>query len=60
MNAKLKKDIINWLFENENVFQRTNVCVSTFKDYIYNSEGNYLHGGKEVTEFIREVEKLLF
>ena len=60
MHKELKKEIINWLFENENIWQRVNSCTAHFKAYIFDSNGNYLIGGKEVSEFIRSADKLLY
>jgi hypothetical protein len=60
MYKELKKEIINWLLDNENIWQRTNACHEAFRPYIYDSEGNYLIGGEVVSQFIRDAEKLLF
>ena len=60
MNKELKKEIISWLFENENRWQRVNSCIEDFKKYIYNSKGNYLIGGKEVSEFIKDTDILIY
>ena len=59
-DLELKKEIINWLIENKNVWQRVNECSEHFKNYIYNEDGNYLIGGKEVMEFIKKADILLF
>lgn len=59
VNKVLKQAIINWLFENENVFSRLNHCIDAFRAYIYDAKGNYLIGGKEVAEFIEKADKLL-
>ena len=56
---ELKKAIIDWLFENKNAWQRTNACREYFRPYIYNSDGNYLIGGEEVSEFITSADKLI-
>ncbi len=60
MHKELKKAIISWLLDNENEWQRTNTCHKEFRQYIYNSEGNYLIGGQEVSEFIHAADKLLY
>ena len=52
MNIELKKAIIEWIFDNINEFQIVNNCVKEFRDYIYNKQGNYLIGGKQVSDFI--------
>ena len=59
-DKELKKEIVNWLFANENVFNRYNCCVNAFRAYIYDANGNYLIGGQETAEFIEKAEKLLF
>ena len=60
MHKELKRAIIMWLLDNEDEFQRVNVCRSVFRDYIYNSKGGYLIGGEDVNEFIKEVNKILY
>ena len=60
MHRELKLAIIRWLLDNENEFQRINDCSAKFKLYIYDPTGNYLIGGKEVHEFIKEANKLLY
>lgn len=59
MNKQLKQAIINFIFENEKVFQLQNITIGNFKEYIYNSQGNYLIGGQDVAEFIGKAVKLL-
>lgn len=59
-DKELKQAIINWLFENEKVLNRINLCVDAFRAYIYDVKGNYLIGGKDVAEFIEKADKLLF
>ena len=59
MNKQLKQGIINFIFENEKVFQLQSITIGNFKQYIYNSQGNYLIGGEEVAEFIGKAVKLL-
>ncbi len=60
MHKELKRAIINWLLDNENEWQRVNTCKEEFRPYIYNAEGNYLIGGKEVADFIVNVDKTLY
>lgn len=61
MNKYLKQEIFNWLIENENEWQRVNSCKLAFKEYIYNSEGNYLkYGGREIADFIILADKLIY
>lgn len=57
---ELKKAIIDWLFDNKDAWQRVNACIEYFRPYIYNSDGNYLIGGEEVSEFIISANKLLY
>ena len=59
MNKQLKQEIINFIFENEKVFQLQSITIGNFKEYIYNSQGNYLIGGEDVAEFIGKAVKLL-
>lgn len=60
MYKGLKEAIINWLFRNENEFSRVNACHKEFKEYIYDSKGNYIIGGKTVSEFIEQADKLIY
>ena len=59
MHKELKKAIVNYIFDNEKEFQLTNATIANFKEYIYNSQGNYLIGGEDVANFIRLAIKLL-
>lgn len=60
MHKELKRAIINWLLDNENEWQRVLTCSKEFRPYIYNADGNYLIGGKEVMEFIENADNLLY
>lgn len=60
MYKELKEVIIKWLFEHEDEFSRVNACHKEFRAYIYNADGNYLIGGKTVSEFITQVDKLIY
>ena len=60
MHKELKKSIILWLLDNENVWQRVNACHKQFRSYIYDSDGNYLIGGEIVSNFISDADKLLY
>lgn len=62
MNKELKKDIIDWLIENENLFNRVNNCVEHFREYIYDKNGNFLkYGiGSKTHDFIVAADKLLY
>ena len=59
MNKKLKQAIVNFIIENEKEFQLTNRTAEEFRPYIYDNKGEYLIGGEEVLNFIRDAEKLL-
>lgn len=60
MYKELKAEILKWLLEHENEWQRVNVCIEAFRAYIHNADGNYLIGGQNVAEFITEADKLLY
>lgn len=51
-DLELKKAIIEWVFENKDVFQLRNSCVDVFRQYIYADKGNYCIGGEEVSGWI--------
>lgn len=59
MHFELKKAIIEYMFDTHNDFQLHNNTVDQFRPYIYDSDGNYLIGGKEVSEFIATAVKLI-
>lgn len=52
MNTELKKAIVNFILDNEKEFQLHNTTKSKFRPYIYDAEGQFLIGGKEVSLFI--------
>ena len=60
MYLELKQAIINWLIDNKNSWQRVNACHDEFRQYIYDNSGNYIIGGKVVSDFISDADKLLF
>ena len=60
MYKELKEEILRWLLEHENEWQRVNTCKEIFRQYIFNADGNYLIGGQTVSEFITEADKLLY
>ena len=60
MYMELKQEIIKWLMENPNTWNRNNACREAFREYIFNSEGNYLIGGENVSNFITAAEKLIY
>ena len=59
MKKELKQAIINFIFENEKVFQLKNTTTTEFKEYIYTSKGDYLIGGEDVANFIDKAIDLL-
>lgn len=60
MHKELKKEIINWLLENENKWQRLNSCKAEFRNYIYDDEGSFLIGGGDVYSFIIKANDLIY
>ena len=60
IDKELKIMIFNWLVDNENEWSRVNEKKKKIRDYIYNREGNYLIGGKKVSDFIYKADKLLY
>lgn len=59
MKKELKQAIVNFIFENEKVFSLTNITTDNFRAYIYDAKGNFLIGGEDVYEFIKQAIKLL-
>jgi hypothetical protein len=59
MKKELKQAIVNFIFEHDKEFQINNATTQKFRPYIYDADGEYLIGGKEVSEFITEVIKLI-
>ena len=57
---ELKKAIVDWLFDNYNAWQRVNACRDAFRQYIYDSNGDYIIGGKDVSNFISKIDRALF
>jgi len=59
MHNELKKQIINFIFANLNEFQINNATKAKFGPYIYDIQGDYLIGGKDVSEFISKAIELI-
>lgn len=59
INLELKKAIFDYLFEHKDTRNRLNFVREHFREYIYNSEGNYLIWGEEISDFITELDKLI-
>ncbi len=54
MNKQLKDKIIEEVQHNAKVYQLVNSITNKFKAYIYDTQGNYLIGGEEVANFIKD------
>ena len=59
MYIELKKAILDWMIENQKIWNRVNACTEHFSQYIYSTDGNYIIGGRIVSDFIRNADKLL-
>jgi hypothetical protein len=59
MRKELKQAIVNFIFENDKEFQLLNRTKEVFREYIYNSKGNYLIGGEDVALFIEQSINLI-
>lgn len=59
MQIELKKAIVEHVFNNVDDFGIINNTVDKFRAYIYDSEGEYLIGGREVSEFIKQAIDLV-
>lgn len=60
IHPELRRAIVNWLFDNENVFCRSSACSQNFRQYIYDDTGNYIIGGKDIAEYISTMDTELF
>jgi hypothetical protein len=59
INTQLKKAIIDYIIENYNLFGRLRHTIDKFNRYIFDENGDYLIGGKEVIEWIESIDKLI-
>lgn len=59
MYIELKKAIMLWLFDNSKEFQIHSACTKQFRPYIFDSNGQYLIGGEDVSKFIEDAIKLI-
>ena len=59
MHNELKKAIVNFMLDNVKEFQLINRTSQEFRQYIYTETGEYCIGGKEVSEFISNVDKYI-
>lgn len=60
MYKELKGAVLDWLLKNENQWNRVNACYEAFRAYIFDADGNYLIGGRVVSRFIEDADKLLY
>jgi len=56
---ELKQQIIKYIFDNKDQFQLTNATINNFREYIYNSKGEYLIGGELIASFITKAIDLI-
>ena len=59
MNHELQKQIIIWMCDNRSTWQIVNSCHKHFYQYIYDDSGDYIIGGKQVSDFINKVYDIL-
>jgi len=59
MKKELKQVIVNFIFDNEKEFQIVKTTIDKFSAYIYDRNGQYLIGGEDVRNFIKEAIALL-
>lgn len=59
INTELKQAIINYIFENYNLFDRLNYVKDKFKNYIYDENWNYLIWWKDILQWIQNIDKLI-
>ena len=59
-DKELMKEILLWLIEHQNEWQRIIACIDEFRNYIYQDNGNYLIGGENVVKFIEKADKLIY
>ena len=59
IHPELKKAIIDWYFENIDLFNRLNCCTKQFHHYIYGPDGNYLIGGENIYNFCKSMDKII-
>lgn len=52
IHPELKRDIIDYILENINTFNLNNLVTENFREYIYDSNGDYLINGKNISDFI--------
>ena len=59
MKKELKQAIVKYIFDNEEHSQIINATVGNFREYVYTSKGEFLIGGEDVYNFIKDAIKLL-
>lgn len=59
INTELKQAIINYIFQNYNLFNRLNCTTKKFKNYIFDENWEYLIWWKDIIEWIEKIDKLI-
>lgn len=59
MQYSLMQHIFNFIIENRNEFQLHNATSQKFRAYIYDEAGEFLIGGKQVSDFISDAIVLM-
>lgn len=59
MNWGLMQAICEFIADNHNEFQLLNATTRQFREYIFDKEGEYLIGGKQVSSYIIKQTKLM-
>ncbi len=59
IRKELKQAIINFILQNDKEFQLYTATKKQFREYIYDSKGQYLIGGDEVSTFIDKAIELI-
>lgn len=59
MKKELRKAIVEFIFDNENSYQLTKKTIDNFRLYIYDNKGEYLIGGEDVLNFIKDAVNVL-
>lgn len=58
VNLELKKAVILYIIENQNLFNRLNNVVNHFNRYIYDENWEFLIWGREIYDRIHEANNL--
>lgn len=57
-DLELKKAIVNWYCER--YLRSISECVEAFRQYIYDEKGEYLIGGRDVSDFIENIRNIIY